>query len=122
MIGLFFFDSQDAADHGFLQYMGKSNDGSLVFSVGFETASTPVIKAVKICWPWARPVQSMSPSVETREVINILMIIGGILSRCWDLLFSAPLVAWGTQLAYKKIVALVEATERKIKLREQRGQ
>ncbi|HOC06019.1 MAG TPA: DUF3189 family protein [Bacillota bacterium] len=123
LIGLPFFDSQDAADHGFLQYMGKSNDGSLVFSVGFETASTPVIKAVKNLLALGKAGAVNVTYVETREVINILMIIGGILSRLLGLTFlGRPLVAWGTQLAYKKIVALVEATERKIKLREQRGQ
>lgn len=101
--------------------MGKSKDGSLVYSVGFETASTPVIKAVKNLLALGKAGVGKVTYVETREVINPLMIIGGILSRRFGLTaIGRPLVTWGTQLAYQKIVALVEETERKIKQREQK--
>jgi hypothetical protein len=118
-----FFDTQKADDHGFLQYMGKAPDGSMVFSVGFETASTPVIKAVKNLFALGKVERGKVTYVETREVINTLMVIGGICSRKLGLTFvGRPLVSWGTQLAYKQIVALVEETEWKLKKREQKGQ
>jgi hypothetical protein len=123
LVSLPYFDAQKADDHGFLQYMGKSKDGSMVFSVGFETASAPVIKAAKNLFSLGKASIGKVDYVETRPVINMLMIIGGISSRRLGLTFvGRPLVSWGTQLAYKQIVALVEETERKLKKRGEKGQ
>lgn len=95
----------------------------MVFSVGFETASAPVIKAVKNLFALGKVDGEKVTYVETRKVINILMVIGGICSRKFGLTFvGRPLVSWGTQLAYKQIVALVEETEWKLKKREQKSQ
>lgn len=123
LVSLPYFDAQKADDHGFLQYMGKSKDGSLIYSVGFETASAPVIKAAKNLFSLGKASIGKVDYVETRPVINMLMIIGGISSRRLGLTFvGRPLVSWGTQLAYKQIVALVEETERKLKKRGEKGQ
>ncbi|MDD2282010.1 MAG: DUF3189 family protein [Eubacteriales bacterium] len=127
LVSLPYFDAQKAGDHGFLQYMGKSKDGSLIYSVGFETASAPVIKAVKNLFSLGKASIGKVDYVETRPIINKWMIIGGICSRLLGLtVIGRPLVTWGTQLAYKKIVRLVEETEEKLKAEQrqktQKGQ
>ncbi len=127
LVSLPYFDAQKAGDHGFLQYMGKGNDGSLIYSVGFETASAPVIKAAKNLFSLGKAEIGKVTYVETRLVINKWMVLGGISSRLLGLTFiGRPLVTWGTQLAYRQIVSLVEETEAKLKAekrrKEQKGQ
>lgn len=101
--------------------MGKGKDGSLIYSVGFETASAPVIKAAKNLFSLGKADIGKVTYVETRPVINNWMIIGGISSRLLGLTFiGRPLVTWGTQLAFKQIVSLVEETEAKIKEEKRR--
>ena len=127
LVSLPCFDAQKAWDHGLLQYMGKGKDGSLIYSVGFEAASGPVIKAVKNLFSLGKADAGKVIYVETRPTINNLMIIGGITSRLLGLTFiGRPLVTWGTQLAFKQIVSLVEETEAKLiedkSRKDQKGQ
>lgn len=110
--GLPYFDAQKAADHGYLQLLGKSENGSPVYSVGFETASLPVIKAAKNLFALGKAHGDSITYVETRPVINRWMVLGGVISRLLGLTFlGRPLVTWGTQRAYKSIVSLVHRTE-----------
>lgn len=87
-------------------------DGVAIFSVGFESASTPVIRAVKNLFSLGDCSIDNITYVDTRPVINTWMIAGGIISRLLGLTFiGRPLVIRGTQLAYTKIVSLVEGVE-----------
>jgi len=111
-----YFDSQKAQDHGFLQFMGRGKEGALVYSVGFETASAPVINAAKNLFSLGREAAENVIYVGTRPQINNWMIAGGIISRLLGLTcLGRPLVAWGTQLAHRGLVGLVEKTEARVR-------
>lgn len=120
LLNLPFFDTQGSADHGYLQYIGQSGAGVKVYSVGFETASVPVIRGAKSLFALAGAPLDSVLYVDTRTVINSWMVVGGVLSRKFGLtLVGRPLVAWGTRLAFGKIVALVAATEHRITEQEE---
>lgn len=103
-----YFDTQKSHDHGLLQFLGTDDHGSLVFSVGLETAAQPVLAAMGTLLSIANIDIGHVQFIDTMPTVNLYMKIGGVCSRVFGLKgIGRPLVIHGTRLAYAKILQLV---------------
>lgn len=110
------YDHATIEDHGHLRYMGQDVNGNQVYILGrrglkkympkiiFSLAQTLNIPTDKIML------------VDTIPCVNWLMVLGGFTSRRMGWVrFGRPLVAKGTQRAFKNFVRLVNKTKLMIK-------
>lgn len=102
------YDKQTREDHGHLRYMGEDEGGNQVYIMGRRGYSPiasrclpGVLEAIGV------PRQDLV-MVDTMPYVNVVMMIGGTLSRAMGLVkMGRPIVLFGTRLAYDRLRRLV---------------
>ncbi len=109
------FDRND--QQGTLHYMGKDERGHEVYVLGRgrggKIAETTLINGYNLAGGQA---DRELVIVDTLKCVNLIMRIGGYLSRRLRLVFlGRPLVLVGTQRAFRCLVAVVEAVKAEVR-------
>jgi len=105
------FDTFEEIVHGHFRYIGWNHSNVAIYVLGKKTLGRSVglllrkVAEIAGCGDRVYPVDTTGP-------INPFMVLGGFLSRRLSLVgIGRPLVVWGTRLAYKKLVELVDEVE-----------
>ncbi|MGE5557596.1 MAG: DUF3189 family protein [Bacillota bacterium] len=109
------YDGPDSATHGILHFVGKDRAGHEIFILGRKQQT----KMLEILLRSIVGVLGHDPAewkfVNCYQSFNLLMMIGGYSSRALKIVvFGRPLVMWGTMLAYRRIVKIVQKTKNEI--------
>lgn len=114
LLALPYFDRQSSADFGKIFYMGQDEKGHEIFIMGCKNAGYIVERAlINFC-----KIKGINPDeimiVDTVPCLNILMRVGGFISRSLHLetvgrLFLIP----GCRIAFNKIVKVVNRVKNK---------
>lgn len=113
--GLPYFDRQSDEDFGEFYFMGKDEKDSDVFIMGCKNAGFIVERALKNFCKIKGIERDEIIIVDTVPCLNILMKVGGFISRSLHLvtlgrLFLIP----GCQIAFNKITSVVERVKDQI--------
>ncbi len=108
------FDRIQKEDYGHLIYQGDDEFGNSVYTVGCKYSSKISLKLLKDIYKLVGDENNLM-LVDTRPTINILMKLGGFLSRGVGLrMIGRPIVTKGTLQAYFQIVQLVSNLKKKL--------
>lgn len=112
------YDSQDLIKHGHFRFVGRDADSNIVYVLGKRTLGRRVtILLYKIANLFDRSEDVYI--VDTTKPINILMVVGGFLSRGLKITFlGRPLVILGTKLAYKQFIFIVKKVKKDLEKRK----
>lgn len=109
------FDRRESITHGHFRFIGRDRSGNEIFVLGKRRAgrdlSVHLYRVAKIfgC-------ENRICLVDTTKPINLLMIVGGFLSRGLRAAsLGRPLVLLGTRLAYSYLLRLVEKVQEDIR-------
>ncbi|MEW6309206.1 MAG: DUF3189 family protein [Bacillota bacterium] len=107
LLKLPYFDKQTRAGHGVLHFYGVDQAGNEVFILGRESHAVLVPRIVL----GLAAVVGVDPHelrfVDTMPCVNLLMMLGGFLSRSAGLVFPGrSIVTFGTRLAYMALSAV----------------
>lgn len=105
------FDRFEPVVHGHFRFIGWDRE-KVVYVLGKKLLGSQVNRLLKGAAALAGCGERIF-AVDTTAPVNLLMVIGGFLSRRLNLVaLGRPLVLWGTRLAYSSLLHLVEETER----------
>lgn len=110
------FDKVDGTGRGRLVFAGTDEHGHDVYVLGRGKESAAVVERT-IVSAWALLGAQRVPLIvcDTLPCVNVLMRVGGWLSRGAGLVFiGRPIVLYGTRLAYRRLVRLVQEVENHI--------
>lgn len=108
-----YYDGQIEDQHGQYQLMGMDEQGNEVYIIGVETMDPIFETVVKNTLNIFQIPQDNFILVNSLVKANILMRVGGYLSRRLGLIFlGRPLVIRGTQAAYWNFVKLVDKVKK----------
>lgn len=114
-----YYDKVDSTERGKLLYMGDDQSGNKIYVLGRGNEKVGIEQAIKSGFALAGASQGDLVFIDTLSVVNLIMRIGGFLSRKLKLIFiGRPLVIWGTQKAFMQLVKIVEQTKIKYGLTE----
>lgn len=107
-----YFDRMTAAQRGIALPAGVDKLGRQIFVLGRGKEKQGIEAALRSGWRMAGMDDSSLLFVDTLPCVNILMRVGGFLSRAagWVTL-GRPIVVRGTQMAYRNLCRLVEWVE-----------
>lgn len=107
-----YFDQMTSAQRGIALPAGVDRLGRQIFVLGRGPEKRGIEAALRSGWRMAGNPDSSLLLVDTLPCVNLLMRIGGFLSRAagWVSL-GRPIVVRGTQLAYDNLCRLVERVE-----------
>lgn len=109
LLQLPWFDQVTTAQRGKLFLVGKDEAGNAVYVCGRGAEKLGITQAVMSGYVLGGGRVQELYFVDTMPAVNILMRLGGYLSRRLGLVFlGRPLVACGAQLAFPKLVRIVE--------------
>lgn len=118
-----FFDQVDRSARGRIMFAGTDARGHRVYVLGRGRQAVHVVQN-SIVSAWALVGTPAVPLVmcDTLPCVNTWMRIGGWLSReANQIWIGRPIVIYGTKLAYKRLVQLVEQVEKQIDRLTQRS-
>jgi hypothetical protein len=108
------YDRVDSADRGIVKFVGEDECGNRIYVCGRGSEKQGIEQAIKSGILLAGGSIDQLVFVDTLPAVNILMRIGGFISRKlkWVWL-GRPLVIKGTQLAFFNLAAIVASTKAK---------
>lgn len=110
-----FFDTVPPSFHGTLVHLGRDENGHDIFIIGARNHSQTLLKTLKGVTRIIGENEQNYLFTDVKPCINLIMRLGGFLSREVGLIFPGrPLVTYGVQKAYPKILALVEDTRNRL--------
>lgn len=110
------FDKIQKEDIGHLIYMGDDEYGAKVYTLARKYKPEIVIPAITDMYCILNGSKNGLYLVDTTNIINLLMKIGGFSSRRLNLVsFGRPIVTKGTLKAYMDIVSIVQNVKECIK-------
>lgn len=115
LMRLALFDRVPPRDFGRLIPVGTDQSGNQVYVLGCGSNPRIVLDALAGFTRLLGEDPSQLLLADVVPCINLPMRIGGFTSRSLGWVrFGRPLVAWGTQLAFPKLVALAQDTRRRV--------
>jgi len=110
------FDGLNPKDHGRVLYRGTDEMGNQVYTLGSATAGKVALNAINDTTNlWGQKKEDLF-FVYTMPCVNLIMMIGGCLSRALGLIaIGRPIVMYGTLKAYPNLSNLVTRKKREIK-------
>jgi hypothetical protein len=114
LIHLEHYDIHKQTDLGKLHYIGQDEYSNKVFALGMAHSKTIVLNCLNDLFKLLSP-DNYPLLVDTTPTINILMKIGGFISRGMGIVtIGRPIVVRGSLKAAPKIYELVKETKRKL--------
>lgn len=115
------FDCYEKITHGHFRFIGCTLGGEQIYVLGKRTLGPRITHLLSRVAAVFEASDRIYP-VDTSRLINLVMIIGGFLSRAIGLVtIGRPIAIFGTQLAYTKYLRLVGGVEENILPRDQDG-
>ncbi|NLM39658.1 MAG: DUF3189 family protein [Firmicutes bacterium] len=111
------FDKVTTAQRGQLFLVGKDRAGNPVYVCGRGREKQGITQAIISGLLLAEGDPDELLFVDTLPAVNLFMRVGGYLSRRFNLVrIGRPLVVYGAQLAFPRLVALVEQAQEQLGL------
>lgn len=102
------FDKIQKKDTGHLIFIGKDEFGADVYTISRQRSEKIVIPAIKDMYEILNGSVDGLYLVDTSPSVNLLMKIGGALSRRFKCVWiGRPIVTYGTQKAFREITSIV---------------
>lgn len=109
-----YFDKTPGAVYGVIRFMGQTSEGDEVYALGKKNLGGRMNQVFLGLAELLR-VEDQIIVVNTMPYVNILMMLGGFLSRRLGIVFPGrPILIWGTRLAFPDLVGLVKTIKLKM--------
>lgn len=103
------FDRQEADQHGHIYYMGEDEYGNDVYLAARRSRPQVLENVFRDLAEIFEIPENDYLLVNVMEKVNLTMKFGGFLSRRWGFIdLGRPIVTMGTQVAYFRVVKLVQ--------------
>ncbi len=113
LLNITFYDALEPMDQGKIIYRGTDEFGNKVYTLSRQFIPHLIIPAIKDMWSILGQKEEDLLIIDTLSCVNTLMKIGGCLSRRFHFVkIGRPIVTYGTLLAYKDLVQIVEETKK----------
>jgi len=108
-----YFDKTPGEIYGVIRYMGQTQDGHQVYVLGKKNLGRRMNR-IFIGLAELLGMEREIVVTNTMPYVNVLMMLGGYLSRRWGLTFPGrAILIWGTRLAFPALADLVRQTRLK---------
>ncbi|NMA02123.1 MAG: DUF3189 family protein [Clostridia bacterium] len=114
LLKLPYYDLQVAEDHGYIRYMGQDEKQNNVYITSKHNLGKSYETIMRSVAEIAGLPQDELVFIDTMPYVNVLMMIGGYLSRRLGWVrIGRPIVIMGTKLAFPKFSQLVNIVKTK---------
>lgn len=109
-----YFDKTPGEVYGVIRLMGQTREGDEVYALGKKNLGRR-LNQVFLGIAELMGVEDQVIAVNTMPYVNIIMMLGGFLSRRLGIVFlGRPILIWGTRLAFPDLVGVVKTIKTKM--------
>jgi len=109
-----YFDKTPGEVYGIIRFMGQTSEGDEVYALGKKNLGGR-LNHVFLGLAELLGVENQVIVVNTMPYVNIIMMVGGFLSRRLGIvILGRPILIWGTRLAFPDLVGLVKTIKTKM--------
>jgi len=109
-----YFDKTPGDVYGVIRFMGRTSEGDEVYALGKKNLGGR-LNQVFMGLAELLGVEDQVVVVNTMPYVNIIMMVGGFLSRRLGIVMPGrPILIWGTRLAFPGLVGLVKTIKTKM--------